>query len=316
MAATALRPWRRVCIGWSATAPSGYRFTTPATRDVFVNADIVLRLDFGAQFVPSPTPTSTPLPMLDTSTAQPAYCGGLYRGDTRSGAAHVARYACQPAWDESGPEWVYRIELAQAQIFSAAFITTTTDLDLFLLPSANPATCLTAGDTYVSRDLPAGVYFLAVDSYQSAAGSFALRLECPLGPQATATPSPIPSPTPTATTTFTPGPTPTPTPTRQPSLHYLPLVLRRFPGPTPEPVILTLQQGLEGYTGALDTTLDAWQPERSYGADNRLRLMYARPPSATTQFVPLLRFDLTLLPTEAQLVDRDPTALSADDPHP
>jgi hypothetical protein len=288
-----------------ATAPANYLLTTSDTFNLFVSPGAVLMLDFGARPEPTPTITPTRLPTLDIDNAPFAFCGGLIRGDTRAGVNNVSRYACQPAWDERGPELVYRIELGRSQLLTAALLTTTADLDLFLLPSAYPESCLAAGDNYLSYRVQPGVYFLAVDGYEGAAGSFDLRLECPYGPQATATPTPTLTPEPSPTFTFTPGPTPSPTAAGNPRQRFLPMLLSRYPRPTPEPVTLTFQQGVNGYTGTADTTLNAWEPTRACGDEELLRLRYDRPPGVTAVMDPLLRFDLALLPAEAHIVHAD-----------
>ena len=282
--------------------PTGYTMTTADSYNVFVSPGAILTLDFGAQFVPTLTPTATPIPKLDIDHATFAVCGSVIQADTRAGHNVVSRYGCQPAWEESGPELIYRIELGRSQPLSAALITVTADLDLFLVPSAYPETCIAAGDNYVSIDAQPGIYFLAVDGYEGAAGVFSMRLMCPLAPQATSTPTRTPSPTPTATATFTPGPTPSPTAPPELMPSYLPLVLRPGPVVTPEPVVLVLQQGVDGYIGTSDTTLSAWEPETALGDEDVLRLRYNRQTTITTHMAPLLRFDTVLLSSEANIV--------------
>ena len=286
----------------SAAPPTGYVLTTPPAPLLVVSAGAVLVQDFGAKFVPTPTPTETPLPALDTGNAVLAMCGSTIWGDTRTGANNVSRYACQPFWDESGPEVVYRIELGSEQLLSASFVSTTADLDLFLLPSGNPADCLVAGDNTLSYEAFPAFYYLAVEGYQGAAGNFTMHLSCPLNPQATATPTLTPSATPSATPTSTPGPTATPTATPQLEHEFLPLVLRQSSEPTPEPVVLTLQQDLNGYTGASDTYLSHWNDNGAYGNADVLYLRLNRQTAVTTHMAPLLRFDLGLLPVDAHIV--------------
>lgn len=285
----------------TAQPPPGFELTTRGSLEVFIAAEVVLTLDFGAQFVPTPTPTATTPPVLDAEGAERAYCGGVYTGDTGLGRSNVSRYGCYPAWDERGPELVYRIELDANQTLSVALQSASADLDLFLLRYVYPESCVAAGDTYLKLAAEPGVYLLAVDGYQGAAGTFSLRVDCPLGVQATATPTLTPSPTPTATATFTPSPTYTPSPTSVPQEVYLPLVVRARPTIVTEPITLALQHGVDGYTGGADTTLSAWEPETAYGEDDTLRLFYSRPPKVSTQAAPLLRFDLGLLPTQAQI---------------
>lgn len=289
----------------TALPPSGYHLTTSGAFDILVRSGAVLTdLDFGAMFVPTPTPSPTELPLLNIEGATQTFCGGVYQGDTHTGRSNVARYGCRPAWNESGPEVVYRIELERSQTLSVSLLSVTADLDLFLLRYVYPDSCVAAGDNVFSLEAERGVYFLAVDGYEGAAGDFTLRVDCPYGVQATATWTPIPSPTPTATMTFTPGPTPTPTATRALQPRYLPLLLQGGSAQAaPEPATIVFQGGVNGYGGATDATLDAWNPATATGAAPELRLAYARPPKVTTQMAPVLRFDLEPLPTGAQIVD-------------
>jgi hypothetical protein len=285
----------------AAVPPSGYLLTTPADFDILVSADSILAVDFGVVFLPTPTPSATAPPILDVGSATQAYCGGVYSSDTHTGSANVSRYGCRPAWDESGPEVVYRIELDQDQPLSVDLLSADADLDLFLLRYAYPDSCIAAGDNSLSAQTESGAYFLVVDGYQGAAGSFALRLTCSNAIQATRTPSPTPSLTPTATITPTPGPSATPTATPAPRPIYLPLLLRQGAQDDPGEATLIFQQDADGYTGVADTTLDAWNPGAAFGSHTELRLAYSRPPKPATQMAPLLRFDLELLPIGAQV---------------
>ncbi len=286
----------------NATPPPGYQMTTPAMLNIWVTAGIALTFDFGAVFVPTPTPTPTEQPVLDVQNAERAYCGGIYQGDTLlTGHANVSRYGCRPAWDESGPEVVFRIELDARQPVSATLVSAAVDLDLFLLRYAYPDSCVAAGDNSLSYTAEPGVYYLAVDGYRGAAGAFTLRLDCPLGAQASPTPTFTPSATPTATLTHTPAPTPTPSATILSRRLYLPLVLRMIT--MSDPVTLVLQHGVDGYSGSADTTLNSWYLDDSFGARPTLKLSYAHPPDASTQMAPLLRFDVSQLPSTAHIAD-------------
>jgi len=286
----------------SASAPLGYVMTTPDEVDVFISAGSYLVLDFGARFVPTPTPTATTVPRLDIDSAPFVTCGSTWQGDTATGRSNVDRYACAPGWDESGPELVYRLELGRGQLVTAVLVSAAADLDLFLLPSAYPETCLAAGDNYLSHTVQPGIYFLAVDGFQGASGAFSMRLECPLGPQATATFTPTPSSTPTVTPTRTQGPTPTPTATVAPKKYYLPMILRLHPMESPPPAVLVLQQGVADFAGVTDTTLSAWEPNTAFGQDALLRLRYNGQTPITTHMAPLIRFDLAMLPVSANVV--------------
>jgi hypothetical protein len=282
--------------------PSGFLLTTPTDFDILISADAILTVDFGVVFLPTPTPSATAPPILDVGSATQAYCGGVYSGDTRTGSANVSRYGCRPAWNESGPEVVYRIELNQSQPLSVTLLSADTDLDLFLLRYAYPDSCVAAGDNSLSTQAEAGAYFLAVDGYQGAAGNYAVRLACPDAVQATRTLTPTPSPSPTATITPTPGPSATPTATSAPRPVFLPLLLRQVSQGELGEATLTFQQDTDGYAGVADTTLDAWSPAVAFGSDREMRLAYSRPPKVTTQMAPVLRFDLGMLPKDAQVI--------------
>lgn len=286
----------------TATPPTGYQLTTPGLLQVYISAGNVLAIDFGAQFVPTPTPTATPVPRLDTDSATLVWCGSVIHGSTRNATNHVSSYACRPHWPETGPEVIYRIELNRTQPFAAALMTTSDDLDLFLLRTAFPDSCVAAGDNYLSLQASPGLYYLVVDGYNGVVGDFTLRVECPLEVQATPTPTLTPSPTPTVTPTFTPGPTATPTTTPHPRRLYLPLIVRQPLSVVGPPSIMVFQQGFQGYNGAVDTTLSAWQPDTALGESTRLSLRYNRQTAETTHMAPLLRFDLGLLPTSSQIV--------------
>ena len=214
--------------------PAGYELTTPAALTVFVSAGAILVLDIGAKPVPTPTPTATPEPQIDIGSAAFAICGGVIHANTQEGTANVDRYGCAPGWAETGPELAYRVELGRNQSLTASLITTTVDLDLFLLTSSRSDSCVAAGDNSLAYDVRPGVYYLVVDGFKGAAGAFDLKLTCPLEPfQATPTPTYTPSLTPTASPTFTPGPTPTPTATGTRARLYLPVTLRGWPLATP-----------------------------------------------------------------------------------
>jgi hypothetical protein len=255
-------------------------------------------LNFGAWMPPTPTPSSTPIPALDPTGAEQVFCGGVYSGDTTQSKNNVSSYSCVPWWDESGNEKVYRLELSSTQPVTVTLLNASVDLDLFLLRYVSPASCVAAGDNYLKYDTMAGVYFLSVDGYKGANGSYSFRVDCPVDAPATPTPTFTPSVTPSPTATL--PATVTPSPTSPAARIYLPTVLRNAPqGPTGPTVTLVLQDGLYGYSGTSDTTLDSWQPAQPSGADNRLRLFYSRPPSIVTQKSPVVKFDLSLLPPGA-----------------
>ena len=258
------------------------------------------------------TPTAerllTPVPTVDISQAPEVFCGSSLRADTRGQPSNVATYACRSDWNESGPEAVFQFHFLepQAVTISLASLVPAVDLDLFLLASTDPATCLAAGDNSLQLlNLPAGQdYVLVVDGYQGSAGAFNLAIQCPIGPQATATPTPTGTPTPTATRTptATATATPTMTPTPTPGPRRLPLVgWRMAPTLTPPVQTLVLQMGLNGFSDQQDTTLDSWNPTTAQGSAAMLLARWNRS-AQVDEKTPLLRFGLAPLPTTAQVV--------------
>lgn len=157
------------------------------------------------------TATATPLPTIDINDATPVACGQAVTGTTAGAVNHVSIYGCAPWLPETGPERVFALSLQAGANVDALLSGLSSDLDLFLLTGASPASCIAFGDNAISpRGLAAGTYYLVVDGFDGAAGPFQLNVWCPLAV--------TPTPTPTVTPTVTPQPT---------LLHYyLPLLLR------------------------------------------------------------------------------------------
>lgn len=281
-----------------AAPPTGYELTTSSVYDVLAASGATLVLDFGARVPPTLTPSPTPPPVLDVDGAETLTCGGIYAGDTQTGKNNVSSYACRSWWDESGKEKVYRLELSARQPVTVTLLNASTDLDLFLLRYALPESCVAAGDNYVTYAAESGPYFLSIDGYRGTSGSYVFRVDCPTDTQATATPTFTPSATPTPTPTGKPAPTLTATPMQEPRLLFLPMVLAPSSEP-PLPVTFVLQDGLNGYVGTTDTTLNSWDPANPYGSSKVLSIFYARPPQISSQMETALRFDLSLLPRNA-----------------
>lgn len=187
---------------------------------------------------PSPTPTETPTSWIDVSKAVPACCleapGCQFEGDT-SGKPNNAQYYGDVPWPYTGPEDVYIFHKTVVSDLTANLESLSlVDLDVFLLYDAYPSAYLIHGDTgFTYRNLAPGTYYVVVDGYGGAMGSYRLSLICagePV-PTATITPRPTPTntpvysyypilfrkptPTPTCTPTLTNTPTPTVTPTFQ-----------------------------------------------------------------------------------------------------
>ncbi len=111
-------------------------------------------------------------------------CGQSVAGDTTGQANNHSGYTC--GWDASGPEIIYSFTLAAGSGYNltAELPSFSADLDLYLLAAGgcDAGTCLSStsyGNTSATAsNVPAGTYYLAVDGYSGAAGTFDLRLTC------------------------------------------------------------------------------------------------------------------------------------------
>lgn len=122
-----------------------------------------------------------------------------------------------------------------------------------------------------------------------------------LTPAQSLTPTVTPTHTGTATPTATRTPTATVTPTLVPtSTATLTVIPSVTPTRTASPTLaagveltMTLQQGLDGYSGATDSYIYQWQPTLNYSTINTLLV------GQKQQYAALLRFDLSSVPADA-----------------
>lgn len=120
----------------------------------------------------------SPVRALDCSGALPLACGDVVTGDNTGLVDNNASYSCV-SWNESGGEIVYEFVLATDQIVNFALSGMTADFDLFLLGSCDPLDCITYADVSVTTScLTAGTYYVVVDGYNGATGSFTLTVTC------------------------------------------------------------------------------------------------------------------------------------------
>ncbi len=265
------------------------------------------------------TPTSPPAGELDLTGAVPIACGVSYVGNTSGGPTRADTYSCMSSWPEAGPERVYILTTTARQDITVTLgYLQPTEVDVFILNAPNTNACVPGGygDTYaIVRDAPPGTYYIVVDTFTGfgdpAPGPFTLRVQCPLGPFPTATPSR--TPTATATLTLTPTFTPTPIqarlplvmrlnprPTATPTGTYTPTPTRTVtPSVTPTPATLVLQQGVNGYSGMVDTWISTWDGTHNYEGEP---LMTFRGGDRDRMSM-LVRFDLTGLPAGAHIVE-------------
>ncbi|MEE2829254.1 MAG: hypothetical protein VX498_08700 [Myxococcota bacterium] len=113
-------------------------------------------------------------------------CGGTIAADTSASGStnNIDGYACN-TWDATGPEMAYSFAYPEGGIVSATLtdIETGQDLDLYVLEDLGSGcqsdSCVEYGDTEVSFDAAAGqTYYLVVDGFYGAAGSFVLDVAC------------------------------------------------------------------------------------------------------------------------------------------
>lgn len=243
-------------------------------------------------------------PALDIGPATPAFCQGVYRGDTTGGSRKIDSYPCRSDWPETGPEQIYSLQTTVSQPLTLTLSyppLAGLDLDLFLFVDGNFEQCYGADASLDIEALPPGDHLIVVDGFNGSEGPYTLQVGCQQPPFATPTPTDTPLPTATPTPTLQPTSTQTPTitPTHVPlaQYSYFPSQLLGHPRPTPQPETLTLQPNDDGYQGLSDSYINAWEISANYANVDRLLL---RQPDV---MLPILRFELVGLPANAHIVE-------------
>lgn len=239
-------------------------------------------------------PSASPTPL-------PAFCHGVYVGDTAAGVSQTDSYPCRPDWPETGPEVRYRLLTSSTQTLTLTLnYLPGIDLDLILLPDGDTAHCLASDATLSLDELPPGQHIIIIDGFDGSQGFYSLTVACTEPPFATITPTDTPAFTRTPTPTLVPSVTPTPTATPyRPPLSFethLPRQNWHYPPPTPQPQTILLQPGSEGYAGLADSYLSSWEPSANYVDADRLSLRQ------TDLMAPVLRFQLDSVPANAHIV--------------
>jgi hypothetical protein len=92
---------------------------------------------------------------------------------TTGGASALDAYACAPTADESGPEVVYRLTLDQDGFLAAGLrdLPAGVDVDVHLLEQLDADTCVDRGHWLAGALLPAGTWWVVVDSWVDAGGA-------------------------------------------------------------------------------------------------------------------------------------------------
>lgn len=106
--------------------------------------------------------------------------GGAFSGDTSGGQSSFDSYSCV-SWDESGPERVHRVVVNTSGLIGAQLSGLSVDLDVFILSSCSADSCIAHGNNAVSADVGPGTYFVVVDGFLGAEGSYELNVTAPGG---------------------------------------------------------------------------------------------------------------------------------------
>ena len=121
--------------------------------------------------------------ILDCSSSVSLYCSNAYNGNTSSGVNNVSSYNCS-SWTESGPEVVHEINVYNTGDLTATLSNLNADLDLFILGSCDNNDCLGSGDLSATYTITTpGLYYIVVDGYLGASGSYTLTITCPPVPE-------------------------------------------------------------------------------------------------------------------------------------
>jgi hypothetical protein len=92
---------------------------------------------------------------------------------TRAARDAFDSYACASSTDESGPEVVYRVDLAEDGFLAVDLpdVATGADIDVHILGSLDPDDCFNRGHWRSGAWLPAGQYYVVADTWVSGSGA-------------------------------------------------------------------------------------------------------------------------------------------------
>lgn len=156
-----------------------------------------------------PDSSDATLPPDGCVAQAPIDCGAAVSGNTDSlGAENITQYSCSTWW-ESGPEVAYSfVSTADQEVVAVLDIVGSTDLDVFILEENGQGChgdhCVGYGNNDATLSAVAGqTYYVVVDGFSNASGSYTLDLQCDGTPASgggssggDAEPEPEPEPTP------------------------------------------------------------------------------------------------------------------------
>lgn len=136
--------------------------------------------DSGDSARPDTADTDT-APPVDTTPPEPSCPDGVTCIDwlpytdshtTRGGASDWDSYACSPGTDESGPEVVYRVTVAEDGFLAVDLrhVESGADVDVHILGSLDPTDCFDRGHNAAGAWVPAGDYYVVADSWVDSSG--------------------------------------------------------------------------------------------------------------------------------------------------
>ena len=118
-----------------------------------------------------PSPSS-----LDCSNSIDLAVGTPYNGSTVASPSN-ANFYNRSSWYESGPEMIHRITTSGTGDITATLSNLSVDLDVFILSGCDPDECTSYGDdTAELHNAPPGTYYIVVDGYFGASGSYTLTV--------------------------------------------------------------------------------------------------------------------------------------------
>ena len=117
-------------------------------------------------------------------TAVVLTCGQAYNGNTTTGANNISAYPACVDWDETGNEIVHKITTTSTGDITATLSNLgANDLDVFILTACdNAGSCIANGDeTATAMAQAAGTYYIIVDGFEGASGTYTLTVTANCG---------------------------------------------------------------------------------------------------------------------------------------
>ena len=116
--------------------------------------------------------------LIDCTGAIPIACGETLSGDNTLAPNNYEEYGCGYS-NETGGEIIYVLSLDDCYEVTATLTNMAADFDVFMGTCGEDADCIYYGDSTFTTDcLEPGDYYLVVDGYNGATGTFDLTVDC------------------------------------------------------------------------------------------------------------------------------------------